>query len=209
MAYNNLILRLFTSLILIFPIIIIINYFDEYLYILIAIFYLLVFLEILFNFNKNFIILIISILYISFSFIFFEIYLLFFFNKPNFIFFLFIVIIFDTSSFICGYFFGNKKIIPNISPNKTFFGFYGGATITLLFSLYISYIFEILDLIHSAIFSILVISLSFFGDALESFFKRKSNIKDSSNILPGHGGFFDRFDSFIMSSIVLFYFYLI
>ena len=47
----------------------------------------------------------------------------------------------------------------------------------------------------------MIILSSFTGDIIESFFKRKNNIKNSSNFLPGHGGFFDRFDSFIFSVI--------
>ena len=49
----------------------------------------------------------------------------------------------------------------------------------------------------------LTIFISIIGDLIESFFKRKNNIKDSSKFLPGHGGFFDRFDSFIASIIML------
>ena len=52
----------------------------------------------------------------------------------------------------------------------------------------------------------LTILISVFGDLIESFFKRKNNIKDSSNYLPGHGGFFDRFDSFIGAIIILTFF---
>ena len=56
------------------------------------------------------------------------------------------------------------------------------------------------------IFILMIIIFSFIGDIIESFFKRNSNIKDSSNFIPGHGGFFDLFDSFIMSIIFLNFF---
>ena len=56
------------------------------------------------------------------------------------------------------------------------------------------------------IFINITIITSFFGDVFESYFKRISDIKNSSNIIPGHGGFFDRIDSFLLSIFVLYFF---
>jgi len=53
------------------------------------------------------------------------------------------------------------------------------------------------------VFSVLIILFAFIGDVIESFYKRRFEIKNSSNILPGHGGVFDRLDSFVMGSIAM------
>ena len=90
-------------------------------------------------------------------------------------------------------------MLPRISPNKTLFGFYAGFIITIIISLILNHIFNFIDQKISVFFIILIIISSFIGDLLESIFKRSSGIKNSSIIIPGHGGFFDRFDSFLMS----------
>ena len=93
--------------------------------------------------------------------------------------------------------------MPNISPNKTIFGFLSGFLLTLIISLVFNNFFHIFTFLTSLFFSILIILFAFIGDIIESFYKRRFNIKNSSNILPGHGGIFDRLDSFVMSSIAL------
>ena len=65
-----------------------------------------------------------------------------------------------------------------------------------------SYIFKIDLNINLILFIIIIVISSFIGDVIESYFKRTNNIKNSSSFLPGHGGFFDRFDSFILTIIV-------
>ena len=73
----------------------------------------------------------------------------------------------------------------------------------IIFSILTSYIFlKVIDYefsLNIIIFLILLIMCSFLGDIIESYFKRKNKLKNSSNFLPGHGGFFDRFDSFIFA----------
>ena len=114
----------------------------------------------------------------------------------------------DTFAFIFGSKFGQKKILPRVSPNKTFlgsvFGFLGSFLIPIIF-LFASPVngFEIIDyFICGFIFGI----FSQLGDLFESLLKREANIKDTSNILHGHGGVLDRFDSlsFVSPAIVIF-----
>tara|TARA_A100000164_G_C21735267_1_gene689617 strand:- start:145 stop:570 length:426 start_codon:yes stop_codon:yes gene_type:complete len=114
--------------------------------------------------------------------------------------FILIVIFFDTFSYIIGKLFGKYKIIK-ISPQKTLEGLLGGFFITVFLSLIISYILDFNLNIKLFIFIMLIIFSAFVGDILESFFKRKNNLKNSSEIIPGHGGLFDRFDSFLFSII--------
>ena len=114
--------------------------------------------------------------------------------------FILIVITFDIFSYIIGKTFGKNKL-SKISPNKTYEGLLGGLiasfSISLLFA-YIIYLYIDLELI---IFIIVIILTAFIGDIIESFFKRKNNLKNSSDLIPGHGGVFDRFDSFLFSII--------
>ena len=124
----------------------------------------------------------------------------------------FILIIFfsvwitDSFAFIMGKQFGKKKILPSVSPNKTWFGSLSGLFFSILFLLFIYY-YNIFPS-NFTLFDIIIIGFitGFFsqiGDFLESYFKRKLGVKDSSNLLLGHGGFLDRFDSLFIVSIIV------
>ena len=103
--------------------------------------------------------------------------------------------------------FGKRKFLPNISPNKTFEGFIIGILGTCLLVMPIMGIFYIYVFLK-LLFIILVVSLfSVIGDATASLFKRISGVKDSSNLIPGHGGVLDRFDS-LLFVLPTFYLYI-
>ena len=198
MVYNNFLLRLLFSsfFILIYCIFAYINF--KYIYYLIFIIYILIFIEIYLHFK---LFKLLPIFYIFISFIFFIII-----DFDNIIFlnfnlFILIVISFDIFSYIIGKKFG-KTNFTKISPNKTSEGFFGGVLASLLFSLIFSYTFEILVHIELIFYILLIIFSAFTGDILESYFKRKNNLKNSSGFIPGHGGVFDRFDSFLFSIII-------
>lgn len=118
----------------------------------------------------------------------------------------------DTFSMLVGTAIGGKKLCPKISPNKTISGAIGGtlccvalcAVIFLLCNQFenIAILLNSINLGISNIWKLLIIVLlgsiiSQLGDILESYFKRKAGVKDSGNVLPGHGGILDRFDSYI------------
>ena len=163
--------------------------------------YLIILFEIYLYFNhKNKYLIYIYLLcsFISLQYFFFNV-----FNLYYFLYVIFIIILFDTSSYICGSIFGKTKMFPKISPNKTYIGFLFGYIITLLLIYpYCKFYFEY-NIMKFILLSSLLVFLTFIGDIIESFLKRKSNIKDSSNLLPGHGGFFDRFDSFLFVFMAL------
>ena len=107
-----------------------------------------------------------------------------------------ILSIFDSFSQITGQLFGRTKILPDISPNKTLGGVIGGVVIAIASALLLQ------KLYHGTILQALltatgVVIFAFTGDVLASLYKRKFNVKDYSTIIPGHGGFLDRFDSLI------------
>ena len=112
-----------------------------------------------------------------------------------------IVITFDIFSYFVGSLYGKRKFLGYISPNKTIEGLIGGIFFTILISIFYSYLFQINFSYILAVFILLIIFSSFLGDIIESIFKRANNIKNSSNLLLGHGGFFDRFDSFVLSLV--------
>jgi len=112
--------------------------------------------------------------------------------------------IFDSFSLIGGKLIGGKKLLPKISPNKTYSGLLTG----FLFLLFLSSCFTMLvgNNDYMIIFITLLIGLfSFFGDSIESYLKRYLKIKDFGNILPGHGGLLDRMDAFILIFFVHFF----
>ncbi len=107
---------------------------------------------------------------------------------------------FDIFSYITGKLFGKNKFIK-VSPNKTIEGLMGGTIITFILCIFLCYSLKI-DINSSLItFICLIILTAFIGDIIESFFKRINNLKNSSELIPGHGGLFDRFDSFLFSII--------
>ena len=126
-------------------------------------------------------------------------------NSENFLIFLIVILISvstDIGGFMFGKIFKGPKLIK-ISPNKTYFGLMGGIFLSIIFSiLYILY-FNKKILLDNIFVINFIIFFAFTGDIIESYFKRKNKLKNSSNFLPGHGGFFDRFDSFIFAIIFL------
>ncbi len=123
-------------------------------------------------------------------------------SDDNYILFLFIVVI-CVSTDIGGYVFGKLFKGPKLtkfSPNKTFAGVFGGFTFSILSMLIFNNIFNEPNL--STQLTSLTVIISFFsqlGDIIVSYFKRKSNIKDTGNIIPGHGGLLDRIDGMIFA----------
>lgn len=110
---------------------------------------------------------------------------------------IFISILMDSIAFFAGKNFGKRPFIPNVSPNKTMEGFMSAILITPLFLLILST--QLFDLSLLSVFLILIV-VSFYsviGDAVASLMKRVVEVKDYSNLIPGHGGLFDRLDSHI------------
>ena len=104
--------------------------------------------------------------------------------------------VFDSFSQIAGQLWGKRKIIPKVSAGKTLEGLIGGALVTFLTAVLLR------KLISESLISLLVLTagivfFAFAGDFLASYYKRNFQVKDFSRLIPGHGGFLDRFDSLI------------
>lgn len=111
----------------------------------------------------------------------------------------------DTAAMFFGKSFGRHKLAPAVSPNKTIEGFIGGFVGVLV----VAMVFKIFWLQNFAAYHFIVISLLVglfgqLGDLVESLWKRSLDIKDSSPIIPGHGGVLDRFDSLLFAAPVLY-----
>lgn len=123
------------------------------------------------------------------------------------LFILFIIVFsFDTGSYCIGNIMGFHKLAPAISPGKTWEGVLGGWIFACI-GLYLV-LWELgksASFTKIALFSFFVCILSLVGDLFESWLKRRAGIKDSGNLLPGHGGFLDRFDGILFA---VFFFYM-
>lgn len=115
----------------------------------------------------------------------------------------------DTAAYFTGLNFGRHKLAPNISPNKTIEGAVGGliGSVLLLSLAGLWPPFNFLDLKNRIILGILVGIAAQLGDLVESAFKRDAQIKDSGNLIPGHGGVLDRFDSLLFVLPVTYYYF--
>ena len=105
----------------------------------------------------------------------------------------------DTGAFFAGSRFGKRKLFERISPKKSWEGFIGGAAVAIGISQLLSLYFHILSPLQWFVISLIIIVSGTYGDLVESLFKRSISIKDSGSMIPGHGGFLDRFDSLLLS----------
>lgn len=118
----------------------------------------------------------------------------------------------DTFAYLTGSTIGKHKIksLESISPNKTIEGFIGGVCGAVILNLiYVNYVNLDKNILLVIIFTAIAAFLSETGDLVASFIKRKCNIKDYGNLIPGHGGILDRFDSILFISPCLYLFTLI
>jgi len=123
-------------------------------------------------------------------------------NQPNIswnlIFVISICILSDLGGYIFGKTFKGKKL-TKISPNKTYSGMLGSFILSLIFSLFYSYSISFIDFQTIIFLTILISFICQTGDLFISFLKRKAKIKDTGNILPGHGGLLDRIDGILFA----------
>ena len=126
-------------------------------------------------------------------------------NGPNYVMALLLLVwANDTGAYFAGRFWGQGKLADKVSPKKTWAGLWGGVVLTL-------FVYTIMNLLSAVPIQIMlrqlpwilaIIYFSIIGDLFESLLKRQAGIKDSSNILPGHGGLLDRIDSLLAATPV-------
>lgn len=126
---------------------------------------------------------------------------------PEFVLYIILMIWFaDSGAYFAGRAFGKNKLIPNVSPGKTWEGVIGALVVTVVSSIVAIDILKVPS--SNSVFFVLItfvaVLYSIVGDLSESMFKRMSDIKDSGHILPGHGGILDRIDS-LMSALPVFF----
>ena len=112
----------------------------------------------------------------------------------------------DTGAYCCGSLFGKHKLVPRVSPGKSWEGSIGGGVFVLAAAALVWYLTDTYDMNPTGMgmwewmgLGLTVVVFGTWGDLVESLFKRTLGIKDSGNILPGHGGMLDRFDSSLLA----------
>lgn len=116
-----------------------------------------------------------------------------------------VVVCSDVSAYVFGSLIGGKKLAPRISPNKTWSGFILAIIVTFVVSYIASSLLNIKNVLDLSIFGAVMVVVAHVGDLLQSAAKRYLQIKDSGNIIPGHGGILDRIDALLLVSIVSFF----
>lgn len=112
----------------------------------------------------------------------------------------------DTGAYFTGRFLGKHKLFERISPKKTWEGFFGGMALALLVALSVSRFYTAFDMRTWIIIALIITTTGTLGDLVESCFKRSIAIKDSGQLLPGHGGILDRFDALYISVPFVFFY---
>ncbi|KEO91104.1 phosphatidate cytidylyltransferase [Erythrobacter longus] len=126
------------------------------------------------------------------------------------------VIAVDVGAYFSGRLIGGPKIAPSISPSKTWAGLIGGAAAASAVAVAIEFLdfgpasfvpgYTLTSILWAILAGVLIAIIAQSGDFFESWMKRRAGVKDSSNLIPGHGGVFDRLDGFIAVFFVLFLF---
>ncbi|MBO0593456.1 phosphatidate cytidylyltransferase [Cellulophaga sp. E16_2] len=111
----------------------------------------------------------------------------------------------DVFQYVMGKSFGKRKIMPKISPNKTWAGVVGGVFLTLILSAILGYFLLPSPLVVNIVLGLILGISGFFGDIFMSLLKRRTNVKDTGQLLPGHGGLLDRMDSLIFNLPIFFW----
>jgi phosphatidate cytidylyltransferase len=115
----------------------------------------------------------------------------------------------DTGAYLYGKQFGKHKLFERISPKKTWEGTIAGFLVAILTAIGFSFLVKEIALADWLVLAILVVLFGTMGDLAESMLKRSLNVKDSGNILPGHGGILDRFDAIFISAPFVFLYFII
>lgn len=115
-----------------------------------------------------------------------------------------IVWIYDSGAYIFGSLFGKHRILERISPKKSWEGLAGGVLVGMLVAYMISASFTEFSLTEWLLIAIAIVVSGTLGDLAESMIKRNAGIKDSGNLLPGHGGVLDRFDAVLLAAPVIY-----
>lgn len=138
-----------------------------------------------------------------------------FFTLPKVILLVFIFLwINDTGAYLVGSFIGRHKLFERISPKKSWEGFFGGLAFNLIAATAFCYCSSTFMGLHGSIVQWLVLALvvtvfGTWGDLIESLIKRYLHVKDSGNLIPGHGGILDRIDSFLLAMPAVFLYFVI
>jgi len=125
---------------------------------------------------------------------------------PKLIFFLLLVVwLGDAGAYYTGKSLGKHKLSPRISPKKTVEGLIGGITTSVITAIVIHFtFFKEFPLVHAIIAGTILSFCGVIGDLAESMWKRSADVKDSGTLIPGHGGFLDRFDSIFFTAPILY-----
>ncbi|MCU0462503.1 MAG: phosphatidate cytidylyltransferase [Bacteroidales bacterium] len=112
----------------------------------------------------------------------------------------------DSGAYLAGTAFGRHRLMERISPRKSWEGFFGGMIVSVIAAWFLSGWLGVVDRNKWIIISLLISVAGTYGDLLESMLKRSMGVKDSGTVMPGHGGFLDRFDSALISFPLVFLF---
>jgi phosphatidate cytidylyltransferase len=112
----------------------------------------------------------------------------------------------DVAQYFWGKLFGKHKVVPTVSPNKTYQGLIGGVTTTVVIAYFLGPYLTPLNHFYSAVAGLIIGLFGFIGDVTISALKRDVGLKDSGQLLPGHGGILDRIDS-LYFTVPLFFHY--